>query len=65
VARDLDRQSKQPLGSIYPYVHLHSARLSLTHVPDRSHLSVCSLGKKLIVSIGELTQYLITDLQRE
>jgi hypothetical protein len=64
--RNLDKQTKQPIGSIYPFVHLHSARLSLTHVPDSGHVSVCSLGNKLILSIGELTGNIwVTELRRE
>jgi Tol biopolymer transport system component len=64
-ARDLD-STKKPAGSIHPFVHLHSARLSLTHVPNSGHVSISSFGNKLILAIGELTGNIwITELRRE
>jgi Tol biopolymer transport system component len=54
-ARNLDRKTKQPLGLIYPVLHLHSASLSLLQIPNTGRVSICSVGGKLIFAMGELT----------
>jgi Tol biopolymer transport system component/DNA-binding winged helix-turn-helix (wHTH) protein len=54
-ARRLNPVSKQPVGSIFPVLHLHNPRLSLMHVPDTGHVSMCAVGDKLIFTLGELT----------
>jgi Tol biopolymer transport system component/DNA-binding winged helix-turn-helix (wHTH) protein len=54
-ARDLDPKSKQPRGSPYPALHLHDARLSLSHIANTGQVGICARGENLIFSMGELT----------
>jgi eukaryotic-like serine/threonine-protein kinase len=65
-ARNLDPKTKQPLGSIYPVLHLHSASLSLFHIPNTGRVNICSVGGKLIFAMGELTGNLwMTELRQQ
>jgi Tol biopolymer transport system component len=62
-ARNLDPKTKEPLESIYPVVHLHDSRLSLSHIPNSGNVSICPVGDKLIFAMGELTGNIwMTDL---
>ena len=64
-ARNLDAKTKQPLGSIYPVVHLHDSHLSLLHIPNSGNVSICPVGDKLIFAMGELNGNIwMTDLHQ-
>ena len=54
-ARDLDLKTKQPIGDIFPALHLHNARLSLSHVANTGYVGISLVEDKLIFSMGELT----------
>lgn len=54
-ARKLEPKTKQPLGPIYPVLHLHETAWSLLHIPNTGTVGVTSTHDKLIFSMGELT----------
>ncbi len=54
-ARNLDPKSKEPRGSPYPVLHLHDARLSLSHIANTGQVGISARGENLIFSMGELT----------
>ncbi|MFN0101361.1 MAG: hypothetical protein ACKV2U_04640, partial [Bryobacteraceae bacterium] len=54
-ARTLDPKSKQPLESPYAALHLHDARLSLSHVANTGQVGISARGRNVIFSMGELT----------
>jgi Tol biopolymer transport system component len=63
-ARRLNAVNKHPVGPIFAVLHLHNPRLSLMHVPNTGHVSLCSVGNQLIFAMGELTGNLwSTDLR--
>jgi Tol biopolymer transport system component len=59
-ARNLDPKSKQPRGPPYPALHLHDARLSLSHIANTGQVGISARGENLIFSMGELTGNLWT-----
>jgi len=65
-ARNLDPRTKQPLGSIFPVLHLHESRLSLMHIPNTGNVSLQAVGDKLIFAAGEVSGNVwMTDLRRK
>lgn len=65
-ARDLDTQTKEPRGAAYPAVHLHDARLSLSHIANTGQVSINARGADLIFAMGELTSNVwMADLRRQ
>jgi Tol biopolymer transport system component len=57
-SRKVDPVTKHPRDDIYPLVHFHDSRLSLLHVPNTGHVSLCAVHGKLIFAMGELTSNL-------
>lgn len=65
-ARNLEAKTKQPVGSIYPVVHLHNPHMSLLHISDTGNVSICPVGDGLIFAMGELSGNIwMTDLHQK
>ena len=64
-ARTLHANTKRPIGTIYPVLHLHNPRISLLHVPNTGLVRITPVGNKIIFAMGELTGNLwMTELPR-
>lgn len=65
-ARDLDPRTREPRGSVYPAVHLHDPRLSLSHIANTGQVSINTRGEDLIFAMGELTSNIwMAELRRQ